>query len=323
MPVLDASHDLAHPVGDDSAWSESYYFNGYSPESDAGFFTGSGSAPTRARSTGSCGRGCPTAARPSSASSGPQTEMIDRVLEVGGVRYELVEPMQRWQLAAAGRGVRRPRPALRGDVRRAHPPGRRRPGRAVARRRRRGHRGRAAVGGGRAPRAGGPLDGLVRGRRRACPPRRRPGQPRQVVGPPSPRRPGRPAHVALVLDQHRRRHPLRRCPHRHARGRPAQGLGLDRRRGHQHQGVAAHHQDRRRRHPPRVARSVARDKRGPRAPPPRRRPAGREGSVPRSRAPCLVYEGLTPLGARRPGRLRRERVHARPRRRRRPARPRR
>ena len=28
MPVLDASHDFAHAV-EDSAWSESYYFNAY------------------------------------------------------------------------------------------------------------------------------------------------------------------------------------------------------------------------------------------------------------------------------------------------------
>ncbi len=34
MPVLDASHDFAHDVEGDSAWSESYYFNAYDPAVD-------------------------------------------------------------------------------------------------------------------------------------------------------------------------------------------------------------------------------------------------------------------------------------------------
>lgn len=38
MPILDAHHDLGHAHGGDPAWSESYYFNGYSPTSDTGFF---------------------------------------------------------------------------------------------------------------------------------------------------------------------------------------------------------------------------------------------------------------------------------------------
>ena len=44
MPILDERHDFAHPVEGDSAWSESYYFNCYDPETDAGFFTRIGSA---------------------------------------------------------------------------------------------------------------------------------------------------------------------------------------------------------------------------------------------------------------------------------------
>jgi len=38
MPILDAHHDLGHAHGGDPAWSESYYFNGYSPDSGLGFF---------------------------------------------------------------------------------------------------------------------------------------------------------------------------------------------------------------------------------------------------------------------------------------------
>ena len=44
-PVLDERHDFAHPVEGDSAWSESYYFNCYCPDTDAGFFTRIGVRP--------------------------------------------------------------------------------------------------------------------------------------------------------------------------------------------------------------------------------------------------------------------------------------
>ena len=43
MPILDARHDFAHPVETDTAWSESYYFNGYDPVTDTGLFTRIGS----------------------------------------------------------------------------------------------------------------------------------------------------------------------------------------------------------------------------------------------------------------------------------------
>src|SRR5207302_1508932 len=38
MPLLDERHDFAHPVESDSAWSESYYFNCYDPDTAAGSF---------------------------------------------------------------------------------------------------------------------------------------------------------------------------------------------------------------------------------------------------------------------------------------------
>ena len=105
MPVLDASHDLAHPVGDDSAWSESYYFNAYSPESDAGFFTRVGIRPNEGTVDGFVWAWLPDGGAAQLRFERPQTEMIDRVLEVGGVRFELVQPMQRWQLSARGEAL--------------------------------------------------------------------------------------------------------------------------------------------------------------------------------------------------------------------------
>src|ERR1700746_2196627 len=45
MPIMDPSHDFAHPVEGDTAWSESYYFNAYCPVADAGLFTRIGVRP--------------------------------------------------------------------------------------------------------------------------------------------------------------------------------------------------------------------------------------------------------------------------------------
>ena len=45
MPLLDASHDRAHPVETDAPWSESYYFNCYDPDADVGFYTRVGVRP--------------------------------------------------------------------------------------------------------------------------------------------------------------------------------------------------------------------------------------------------------------------------------------
>ena len=44
-PVLAPSHDRAHPVEGDGAWSESYYFNCYDPDADVGFYTRVGIRP--------------------------------------------------------------------------------------------------------------------------------------------------------------------------------------------------------------------------------------------------------------------------------------
>src|SRR5712691_3467894 len=74
MPILDARHDFAHPVEGDTAWSESYYFNAYSPVADAGLFTRIGVRPNEGT--------------------------IDVGLDVGGIRYERIEPLTTWRLTA-------------------------------------------------------------------------------------------------------------------------------------------------------------------------------------------------------------------------------
>ena len=104
-PVLDPSHDLAHPVEPDTAWSESYYFNCYDPDGDVGFFTRIGIRPNEGTidvglSLWPPGRGVDHVRHVR-----PQPAMVDTVLDVGPVRYEMVEPMQRWRITADGQSL--------------------------------------------------------------------------------------------------------------------------------------------------------------------------------------------------------------------------
>ncbi len=100
MPILGPDHDLAHPVEGDTAWSESYYFNAYDPGSDSGVFTRIGVRPNEG--TMDVGLSCwlPDGDLAEHRSVRDQHEMVDTVLEVGGVRYEMLEPMRRWRLTA-------------------------------------------------------------------------------------------------------------------------------------------------------------------------------------------------------------------------------
>jgi hypothetical protein len=64
VPVLDTSHDLAHPVETESAWSESYYFNCYDPDGDVGFYTRAGIRPNEGTIDVGWPSGCPGAGSP-------------------------------------------------------------------------------------------------------------------------------------------------------------------------------------------------------------------------------------------------------------------
>jgi hypothetical protein len=100
VPILDARHDLAHPVEGDSAWSESYYFNAYDPESDSGFFTRIGIRPNEGTMDVGLSVWLPGGELAEYHSVKEQREMVDRVLEVGAVRYEMLEALQSWRLTA-------------------------------------------------------------------------------------------------------------------------------------------------------------------------------------------------------------------------------
>ena len=100
-PLLDPQHDFAHPVEGDSAWSESYYFNCYDPAADVGFFTRIGVRPNEGTIDVGLSFWVPGGGVHLVRHVREQHDMVDRVLEVGPVRYELVEPMKRWHLTAS------------------------------------------------------------------------------------------------------------------------------------------------------------------------------------------------------------------------------
>jgi hypothetical protein len=100
VPLLDASHDFAHAVEDDSAWSESYYFNAYDPAVDAGLFTRIGVRPNEGTIDVGLSIWLPGHRIANVRGVREQTVMTDDDLAAGGVRYERLEPMRRWRLTA-------------------------------------------------------------------------------------------------------------------------------------------------------------------------------------------------------------------------------
>ena len=101
-PVLDAQHDLAHPVEGDAAWSESYYFNCYDPDVDTGFFTRVGVRPNEGTIDVGLSIWQPGGALARLRAVREQKEMVDRVLDVGPVRYEMLAAAKQWRITAAG-----------------------------------------------------------------------------------------------------------------------------------------------------------------------------------------------------------------------------
>jgi hypothetical protein len=100
VPILEPQHDLAHDVESDGAWSESYYFNAYDPASDTGFFTRVGIRPNEGTVDVGLSVWLPNGELAEYRHVNECHSMVGPPLFVGGVRYELVEPMRRWRLVA-------------------------------------------------------------------------------------------------------------------------------------------------------------------------------------------------------------------------------
>ena len=114
MPILDARHDLAHPVEGDSAWSESYYFNAYDPGTDSGLFSRIGIRPNEGTMDVGLSLWLPDGQLGEYRWVKEQREMVDSVLEVGAVRYEMLEALQSWRLTMEGEV--QARPCVRGET---------------------------------------------------------------------------------------------------------------------------------------------------------------------------------------------------------------
>src|SRR3954454_14401873 len=100
MPILDARHDLAHPVEGDTAWSESYYFNAYCPVVDAGIFTRIGVRPNEGTMDVGLSVWLPNNEVAHVMAVKKKKEMPAVARDVGGVTYEGVEPLTTWRLTA-------------------------------------------------------------------------------------------------------------------------------------------------------------------------------------------------------------------------------
>jgi hypothetical protein len=100
VPVLDERHDFAHPVEDDTAWSESYYFNCYDPAVDTGFFTRIGVRPNEGTMDVGLSIWLPGDELAQVGGVRVCREMTDTELDVGGVRYDRIAPMLEWRLTA-------------------------------------------------------------------------------------------------------------------------------------------------------------------------------------------------------------------------------
>jgi len=79
------SHDFAHPVEGDSAWSESYYFNAYDPSTDTGLFTRIGVRPNEGTMDVGLSVWLPGGSLAYVNGVREQREMVDTGLSVNGV----------------------------------------------------------------------------------------------------------------------------------------------------------------------------------------------------------------------------------------------
>jgi len=100
MPILEPHHDYAHGVEPDTAWSESYYFNAYDPATESGIFTRVGIRPNEGTMDVGLSVWLPGGDLAEYRHVVECHEMPEAPLEVGGVRYELLQPMRTWRLVA-------------------------------------------------------------------------------------------------------------------------------------------------------------------------------------------------------------------------------
>jgi len=103
MPLLDVIHDTVHPVGDDPAWSESWYFNAYDPAADAGFVCRIGLKPHEHAAHGFLLTWNPGGGFSWIEERATLETMPSERIAIGGMSFEALEPGKRWRLSMRGR----------------------------------------------------------------------------------------------------------------------------------------------------------------------------------------------------------------------------
>ena len=102
---MDVRDERMHPVGDEPAWSESYYFNFVDPDSKVGMFTRMGFRPGDRWADGLHAvylGGDRVAFTYGRRDIGTDLAAYDGDLAVGGLTIACVEPFARWRIAYAG-----------------------------------------------------------------------------------------------------------------------------------------------------------------------------------------------------------------------------
>jgi hypothetical protein len=116
VPILDPRHDLAHKVEPDLPWSESYYFNAYDPDSDAGFFTRIGIRPQEGTADVGMSLWLPGGGIAHYRALREEHGMPHSELVVGDVGYRMLEPMSAWRVTMDGEATAQPTHGSDGGV---------------------------------------------------------------------------------------------------------------------------------------------------------------------------------------------------------------
>ncbi len=98
MPILPELHDLPHPVEPDLAWSESWYFNAYSPGSQTGFVTRIGVRPNAGSAHALLVVWLPDGTIAQTELEAEVSSITDGPVSLGPLRYDRLEPLRTWRV---------------------------------------------------------------------------------------------------------------------------------------------------------------------------------------------------------------------------------
>lgn len=102
MPILETRHDFGHAFEADPNWSESYYFNAYSPSTDTGLFARVAVRPNEPHVDGFITLWLPGGDSARIAESRSESIPSPDAPVLNSLGFERIEPMQRWRIRASG-----------------------------------------------------------------------------------------------------------------------------------------------------------------------------------------------------------------------------